>query len=155
MLGSQVLLLNTVGRKSGRKRTTPLLYLRDGGDYVIVASKGGAPAHPAWYYNLKASPETTVQVGASEVRVRAEEASLEEKARLWPKLVEMYPSYEDYQKKTDREIPVIVLHPEVNEQKARSGVGSDRDDNSRGTEGEDGPTRTLHQRSYRTGERRS
>ena len=116
MLGSQVLLLNTVGRKSGRKRTTPLLYLRDGGDYVIVASKGGAPAHPAWYYNLKASPETTVQVGASEVRVRAEEASLEEKARLWPKLVEMYPSYEDYQKKTDREIPVIVLHPKVNEQ---------------------------------------
>jgi deazaflavin-dependent oxidoreductase (nitroreductase family) len=117
MLGSQVLLLNTVGRKSGRKRTTPLLYLRDGDDYVIVASKGGAPAHPAWYHNLKASPKTRVEIGPSEVRVRAEEASPEEKARLWPKLVEMYPSYEDYQRKTDREIPVVILHPEGNERR--------------------------------------
>lgn len=111
VFGAPVLLLNTVGRKSGRKRTSPLLYLEDGGDYAIVASAGGQPKHPAWYLNLTARPETTVEVGGREVRVRAETASPEERARLWPKLVEMYGSYADYQKKTDREIPVVLLHP--------------------------------------------
>lgn len=109
--GAPVLLLNTVGRKSGQKRTSPLLYLEDGGDYAIVASAGGQPKHPAWYHNLTAHPETTVEVGGREVRVRAETAGPEERARLWPKLVEMYGPYEEYQGKTDREIPVVVLHP--------------------------------------------
>ena len=111
MLGSDVLLLNTVGRKSGQKRTTPLLYLPDGDDYAIVASKGGAPKHPAWYHNLTANPETTIEVGDREVRVRAREVDGEEKRRLWTRLVEMYPSYESYQNKTDREIPVVLLEP--------------------------------------------
>lgn len=106
-----MLLLNTTGRKSGQRRTTPLLYLRDGEDFVVIASNGGAPKHPAWYFNLKANPETTVELGDREVRVRAEEASSEEKARLWPKVVEMYSGYEGYRRKTDREIPLIFLHP--------------------------------------------
>ncbi len=111
IVGSPVLLLNATGRKTGLRRTNPLLYLRDGDRYVTVASNGGTRGHPAWWLNLKAHPEATVEVGGCKVRVRAEEASTEEKARLWPKLVEMYPSYEGYQKKTDREIPVVVLHP--------------------------------------------
>lgn len=109
MFGAPVLLLNTVGRKSGRARTTPLLYLREGEDYVIVASNGGAKKHPAWYLNLMEHPETTVEVEGGKERVRAERTSPEEKARLWPKLVEMYPGYADYQKKTEREIPVVIL----------------------------------------------
>jgi F420H(2)-dependent quinone reductase len=108
---SPILLLNTVGRKSGRKRTSPLLYVMDGEDFVIIASKGGAPTHPAWYLNLRADPEATVEVGDREVRVRAEETDSEEKARLWQKMVEMYPTYDDYQQKTEREIPLLKLHP--------------------------------------------
>jgi F420H(2)-dependent quinone reductase len=108
---SPILLLNTVGRKSGRKRTSPLLYVMDGEDFVIIASKGGAPNHPAWYLNLKANPDATVEVGDREVRVRAEEVDSEEKVRLWQKMVEMYPSYDNYQTKTKREIPLLVLHP--------------------------------------------
>ena len=108
---SPILLLNTVGRKSGKKRTSPLLYVMDGEDFVIIASKGGAPAHPAWYLNLKANPDATVEIGGREVWVRAEEAGPEEKVRLWQKMVEMYPAYDDYQKKTEREIPLLVLHP--------------------------------------------
>jgi F420H(2)-dependent quinone reductase len=108
---SPILLLNTVGRKSGKKRTSPLLYVKDGEDFVIIASKGGAPTHPAWFLNLRANPEATVEVGDREVRVRAEEADAEEKARLWQKMVEMYPTYDDYQTKTKREIPLLVLHP--------------------------------------------
>ena len=108
---SPILLLNTVGRKTGRKRTSPLLYVMDGEDFVIIASKGGAPTHPAWYLNLKANPDATVEVGDREVRVRAEEVDSEEKVRLWQKMVEMYPTYDDYQTKTKREIPLLVLHP--------------------------------------------
>jgi len=108
---SPILLLNTVGRKSGKKRTSPLLYVMDGEDFVIIASKGGAPTHPAWYLNLRANPEAKVEIGDREVRVRAEEKDAEEKARLWRKMVEMYPTYDDYQKKTRREIPLLVLHP--------------------------------------------
>lgn len=111
MLGSEVLLLNTVGRKTGQERTTPLLYLQDGDGYAIVASKGGSPKHPAWYHNLNANPETTIEVGNKKIPVRAEEVHGEEKRRLWRGLVRMYPSYEDYQKKTDREIPVLLLKP--------------------------------------------
>jgi len=108
---SPILLLNTVGRKTGKKRTSPLLYVMDGEDFVIIASKGGAPTHPAWYLNLKANPEATVEVGDREVRVRAEEADSEKKARLWQKMVEMYPTYDDYQTKTKREIPLLILRP--------------------------------------------
>jgi F420H(2)-dependent quinone reductase len=108
---SPILLLNTVGRKSGRKRTSPLLYVMDGEDFVVIASKGGAPTHPAWYLNLKANPEATVEVGDREVRVRAERTAPEEKARLWQKMVEMYPTYDDYQRKTEREIPLLILRP--------------------------------------------
>ena len=106
---SPILLLNTVGRKTGRKRTSPLLYVMDGEDFVIIASKGGAPTHPAWYLNLKANPDATVEVGDREVRVRAEEVDSEEKVRLWQKMIEMYPTYDDYQTKTKREIPLLVL----------------------------------------------
>ena len=108
---SPILLLNTVGRKSGKKRTSPLLYVMDGEDFVIIASKGGAPTHPAWYLNLRDNPDATVEIGDREVRVRAEEADPEEKARLWGKMVEIYPTYDDYQKKTEREIPLLILRP--------------------------------------------
>ena len=108
---SPILLLNTVGRKSGKKRSTPLLYVMDGEDFVLIASKGGAPTHPAWYLNLMANPEVTVEVGVREVRVRAEELSGGEKTRLWQKMVEMYPTYDDYQTKTERVIPLLKLRP--------------------------------------------
>ena len=108
---SPILLLNTVGRKTGKKRTSPLLYVMDGEDFIVIASKGGAPTHPAWYLNLRANPEATVEIGDREVHVEAEVADPKEKARLWQKMVEMYPTYDDYQRKTEREIPLLVLHP--------------------------------------------
>ena len=108
---SPILLLNTVGRKSGKKRTSPLLYAMDGEDFVIIASKGGASAHPAWYLNLRANPEATVEIGDREVQVEAEVADPEDKTRLWQKMVEMYPAYDTYQEKTEREIPLLVLRP--------------------------------------------
>ena len=111
MVGSPVLLLVTTGRKSGQRRTTVLLYLEDGGRYVIVASNGGTATHPMWWLNLQADPEAMVEVGGRKTHVRATEARGEEKAHLWQRLVRMYPSYEDYQKMTDREIPVAILEP--------------------------------------------
>ncbi len=111
MLGSPVLLLVTTGRKSGLWRTTPLLYLEDEDRYVIVASNGGAAKHPVWWLNLRANPEATVEVGGREIRVRARKTEGKEKARLWKSLVRMYGPYENYQRKTDREIPVVLLQP--------------------------------------------
>jgi deazaflavin-dependent oxidoreductase (nitroreductase family) len=111
MFGGPILLLNTTGRKSGQRRTNPLLYVMDGEDFVLIASNGGAPSHPAWYLNLMANPDATVEVGDRKLRVRAEEVDGEEKARLWQKMVDMYSSYDDYQTKTKREIPLLVLHP--------------------------------------------
>jgi deazaflavin-dependent oxidoreductase (nitroreductase family) len=111
MFNSPVLLLITTGRKTGKERTTPLLYLEDGENLVVVASVGGAPKHPAWYWNLKANPEAWVQIKDQTLRVRAQEAKSEEKRRLWARLVEMYPPYESYQRRTEREIPVLVLRP--------------------------------------------
>jgi deazaflavin-dependent oxidoreductase (nitroreductase family) len=108
---SPILVLHTVGRKSGKKRATPLLYIVDGEDFVIIASKGGTPSHPAWYLNLKANPDARVEVGDRQVWVRAEEVDGEKKARLWQKMAEMYPTYDDYQMKTERKIPLLVLHP--------------------------------------------
>jgi deazaflavin-dependent oxidoreductase (nitroreductase family) len=106
---ARMLLLHHVGRKSGKERTTPLLYLPDGDDIVIVASMGGSDSHPSWWVNLRANPETVVEIGNEKRAVVAGPASPEERARLWPKLVEMYSSYADYQKRTTREIPVVIL----------------------------------------------
>ena len=109
--GAPVLLLTTTGRKSGKQRTLPLLYLEDAGRYVVIASVGGAPKHPAWYLNLLANPGATIEVGRRKLRVTASTASAEERARLWPLTVQMYPGYEDYQARTSREIPVVILTP--------------------------------------------
>jgi deazaflavin-dependent oxidoreductase (nitroreductase family) len=109
-----MLLLDHVGRKSGEKRTSPLLYVPDGDDLVVVASKGGHPKNPAWYYNLRANPLTTVQVGSEKRTVRARVATAEERKRLWPKCVDVYGPYADYQRradKVDREIPLVILEP--------------------------------------------
>ena len=106
-----MLLLTTTGRKSGRERVTPLLYLEDGGRLVVVASAGGAAQHPGWWHNLRASPEASVQLGERTLRVRAEVAGPEERARLWPRLVAMFPRFGEYQRATSRQIPVVILHP--------------------------------------------
>jgi deazaflavin-dependent oxidoreductase (nitroreductase family) len=106
-----ILLLTTVGRTSGKSRTTPLLYLVDGENLVLVASYGGRPEHPAWFRNLEAHPDVEVEIGRERSRRHARVASDAERQRLWPKLVEMYPSYAEYQKRTTRTIPVVVLEP--------------------------------------------
>jgi deazaflavin-dependent oxidoreductase (nitroreductase family) len=105
------LLLDHVGAKSGTKRTTPLTYARDGENFVIVASKGGHPKHPAWYHNLRANPDVTIQVGTRRRPAHARVATPEERTRLWPKVVETYGGYAGYQKRTDREIPLVILEP--------------------------------------------
>ncbi len=105
------LLLTTTGRKSGEKFIFPLFYGETGNSYIIVASKGGAPEHPGWYRNLLAHPEVEVQVGTKKLKAKARTAAGEERARLWNKGIEFWPPYADYQKKTDREIPVVVLDP--------------------------------------------
>ena len=109
--GSRVVLLTTTGRKSGKRRTTPLLSLPDGENIVIVASNGGNDRHPVWWLNLQANPEAELRTGNETKPVRAEAASEEEKARLWPLLVEMYSGYARYQQGTERKIPVVVLRP--------------------------------------------
>ena len=103
------LLLTTVGRKSGKTLTLPLIFGHFGTDYVVVASKGGAPTHPAWYLNLRDNPEVHVQVKADKFKARAYTAEGAERAGLWPKMVEIYGPYALYQTKTDRQIPVVVL----------------------------------------------
>ena len=105
-----ILLLTVAGRKSGKRRTTPLLYGRDGDNYVVIASMGGAPKHPAWYHNLQGQ-EAEIQVGRKRLRVRARDAEGEERERLWALMVSLYPSYDSYQQKTERRIPVVVLEP--------------------------------------------
>ena len=109
--GAPVLLLHHLGRRSGQERVSPLLYLRDGADLVIVASKGGSHKHPMWWLNLREMSETTVQVGAERQRVAVHQASSDETAELWPRLVELYPPYADYQARSSRDIPVIRLSP--------------------------------------------
>jgi deazaflavin-dependent oxidoreductase (nitroreductase family) len=107
--GTTILLLTTEGRTSGEPRTTPLIHRTDGDRWVVVASKGGAPEHPGWYQNLLANPEATIEVKAQEIPVRATTATGEERSRLWALMAEVWPAYDDYQKKTDREIPVVVF----------------------------------------------
>lgn len=107
--GTQTLLLTTTGRKSGQLRTTPLIYGRDGDSLMIVASKGGSDEPPAWYLNLSTNPEVEVQVKGDRFKARARTADAAEKPALWEKMVAEWPSYDEYQQKTDREIPVVVL----------------------------------------------
>jgi F420H(2)-dependent quinone reductase len=109
--GAPMLLLDHVGAKSGEPRTTPLLYVEDGRNVVLVASKGGNPRNPAWFYNLLANPDTTVQIGSERRAVRAREARVEERGPLWAKAVAAYSDYRTYQQRTEREIPLVVLEP--------------------------------------------
>lgn len=106
-----MLLLDHVGAKSHVQRTSPLVYARDGQSLVIVASKGGYPKNPAWFYNLQAHPDTSVQVGSRRSDVHARVATPEERKRLWPLVVGVYGGYEAYQRRTEREIPLVVLEP--------------------------------------------
>ena len=107
--GATILLLTTRGRKSGERRTTPLIHRTDGERWVVVASKGGAPQHPGWYENLRADPNATIQVMSDVIDVRAEDAAGEERERLWGLMADVWPDYDEYQTRTERKIPVVVL----------------------------------------------
>jgi deazaflavin-dependent oxidoreductase (nitroreductase family) len=107
--GTTILLLSTNGRVSGQERTTPLIHRTDGEHWVVVASKGGAPEHPDWYKNLRSDPEATIQVKGERIPVRASAAEGDERTRLWQLMTEVWPAYNDYQRKTRREIPVVVF----------------------------------------------
>ena len=107
--GVTTLLLTTRGRRSGESRTTPLIYGRDGERYVIVASRGGAPKHPNWYENLAANPDVDVQVMADRFKARARTATAAEKPALWKTMTAIWPPYDEYQQRTPREIPVVIL----------------------------------------------
>ena len=110
--GAKILLLTTTGRTTGEPRTIPLIYETDGDDYVVVASKGGAPEHPGWYRNLAREPHVELQVLADVFPARARTAEGDERRRLWKLAAGQWPAYDDYAKKTSREIPVVVLEPE-------------------------------------------
>ena len=109
--GKPVILLTTVGAKTGKLRKTPLMRVEHNGEYAVVASLGGAPKHPVWYHNVKAHPHVELQDGTRTADYEAREVSGEEKATWWRRAVEVWPDYADYQRKTDREIPVFVLTP--------------------------------------------
>jgi F420H(2)-dependent quinone reductase len=106
-----MLLLDHVGAKSGKRRTAPLGYLSDGDSYVVIASKGGHPRHPGWFHNLVANPDTTIQVGPRRIPVHARVATPSERERLWPMAVDAYGGYAGYQRRTPREIPLVILEP--------------------------------------------
>jgi deazaflavin-dependent oxidoreductase (nitroreductase family) len=108
-----VLILHTVGRKSGKARANPLLYLQDGDDIVLVASRGGSDEAPGWLFNLEAMPETMVEIKGQKHRVSPRRATAEEKAQLWPQLTARYSFFDDYQARTKRDIPVLILTPVV------------------------------------------
>ena len=109
--GAQVIILSTTGRKTGKVRRTPLIRVKDGDNYLVVASMGGAPQHPVWYLNIEADPNVTVQDRAEVHELVARRASDEEKAALWPTAVAAWPSYDDYQKATERNIPLVICEP--------------------------------------------
>lgn len=111
--GVPTLLLTTRGRRSGLLRRTALIYGRAAGAYLVVASYGGSAEHPAWYLNLEAEPAVHVQVGAADFDAVARPATPQERARLWPEMARVWPAYDDYQRRTDREIPIVVLTPIV------------------------------------------
>ena len=109
--GVYTLLLTTNGRRTGRPFTTPLIYGRDGDDFVIIASKGGDASHPDWYLNLEAEPEVRIQVADEVMSATTRVATGDERARLWSMMAEIWPSYDDYRERTEREIPVVVVTP--------------------------------------------
>ncbi len=109
--GTQTLILTTTGRKTGKVRDAPLIYGRSNGNYLVVASMGGAPRHPSWYLNLEADPDTEIQVWDKRMKTHARAATAEEKPAMWKEMTSHWPDYDSYQKKTDREIPVVVLEP--------------------------------------------
>ena len=109
--GTQTLILTTTGRKSGQRRDTPLIYGRSNGSYLVVASKGGADEPPAWYRNLQADPGAEIQVWGDRMKVRARDASDDEKPELWKEMTSHWSAYDEYQAKTSRRIPVVVLEP--------------------------------------------
>ncbi len=109
VVGAPVLLLTTTGRKTGKRRTWPLLYLVEGNSYVVVASNGGSLTHPGWYLNLTSNPAATIRLGSYQVSVEARTVSAEERAFLWPRMVELYSGYETYQGRTKRQIPLVML----------------------------------------------
>ena len=107
--GAHILILTTVGRKSGEERKNALIFHEVDGGYAIVSSKGGAPQHPDWHFNLEADPNVKVQVKADKFAATARIASDEERAKIWPEMVEIWPDYDEYTKKTDRVIPIVIL----------------------------------------------
>ena len=107
--GAPILILTTTGRKSGEERVRPLIFGEDDGRYVVVASQGGAPSHPDWYLNLAADPNVHVQIKGDRFAARARTAEGEERERLWRTMAEIWPPYDEYQRRTDRTIPVVVL----------------------------------------------
>jgi deazaflavin-dependent oxidoreductase (nitroreductase family) len=109
--GAPILLLTTTGRRSGESRTSALIFGRDGDDYLIVGSMGGAPKHPSWYHNLTANPDAEIQVRGDHIPVTTRTASDDEKPRFWQIMTEVWPNYDVYQTRTDRSIPVVVLSP--------------------------------------------
>lgn len=110
--GRPMLLLRTIGAKTSKERTSALLYVPDGASFVVIASKGGSPTHPGWYHNLVAHPDVEVQVGRTTIAVKARVASGDERTRLWDKANEVNKGqYDEYQTRTDRQIPVVVLDP--------------------------------------------
>ena len=110
--GGPVLLLTTVGRRTGLARTRPLIYFPDGNAFVIVGSNGGRDVHPAWYFNLRSNPIATIEVGRKRLRVKARQAGGAERDRLWQLVIRTLPFYADYQAKTRREIPLMILEPQ-------------------------------------------
>jgi deazaflavin-dependent oxidoreductase (nitroreductase family) len=109
--GAPICIVTTTGRRSGKARTVPLLFLQDDDDVVVVASKGGMPEHPDWYHNISANPEVQIEIGTDKASYVARTADAGERADLWPRLCEIYSSYADYQARTDREIPVVICSP--------------------------------------------
>jgi F420H(2)-dependent quinone reductase len=108
---NRILLLTTTGRKSKQKRTVPLGYFKDGENFILTGSNGGQPSHPAWYHNLKSDPHAVIEVGKEKLNVTAEQADPEQKKRLWAKLISIAPMYDRYTMRTDRDIPMMILHP--------------------------------------------
>ncbi len=111
MSGLKVLLLTTTGRKTGQPRTTPLGYFKQEGNFVLIASNGGADQNPAWFYNLKSNPQVAIQIGNTQMTVQAEQAGSEKREQLWSELVKMAPAYRQYTQRTKREIPMVILQP--------------------------------------------
>ena len=111
MQKAPIMLLTSTGWRSGKPRTNPVLYIQDGEDYVAVASAGGAKKDPSWFVNLMHNPDALITVGRMRTRVKARRASPDERARLWPRMTSVYSTYDDYAKKTPRQIPVVILTP--------------------------------------------